>query len=44
LLQDLLPEITHLLMIFFGPFLVVLILFAKRGLWGLLPAAEKRHA
>jgi branched-chain amino acid transport system permease protein len=44
LLQDLLPDITHHWMIFFGPFLVVLILFAKRGLWGLLPAAEKRHA
>jgi branched-chain amino acid transport system permease protein len=43
LLQDFLPDLTQHWMIFFGPFLVVLILFAKRGLWGLLPVAERRR-
>jgi branched-chain amino acid transport system permease protein len=42
LLQDWLPDITQHWLIFFGPFLVVLILFAKRGLWGLLPAERGR--
>jgi branched-chain amino acid transport system permease protein len=42
LLQDVLPDLTQHWQIFFGPFLVVLILFAKKGLWGLLPSAEKR--
>jgi branched-chain amino acid transport system permease protein len=41
LLQDVLPDITQHWQIVFGPFLVILILFAKRGLWGLLPVAER---
>lgn len=37
LLENFLEDITQHWMLFFGPFLVLLVLFAKRGLYGLIP-------
>ncbi len=37
LLEDILSSYTEHWMIIFGPFLVILVLFARRGLYGLLP-------
>ncbi len=37
LLEDILSDLTQHWMIIFGPFLVILVLFARRGLYGLLP-------
>jgi branched-chain amino acid transport system permease protein len=40
LLEDALAGITQHWWIVFGPLLVIIILFAKEGLWGLLPGRE----
>jgi branched-chain amino acid transport system permease protein len=40
LLEDLLSAWTVHWQIILGPFLVVVVLFAKRGLYGLLPGAS----
>tara|TARA_R110000868_G_scaffold143281_4_gene361297 strand:+ start:9540 stop:10487 length:948 start_codon:yes stop_codon:yes gene_type:complete len=40
LLEDVLSGITQHWWIIFGPTLVIIILFAKKGLWGLLPGRE----
>ena len=37
LLEDILSDLTEHWMIVFGPFLVFLVLFAKRGIYGLIP-------
>ncbi len=40
LLEDVLSGLTQHWWIIFGPMLVIIILFAKKGLWGLLPGRE----
>lgn len=40
LLEDILASLTLHWWIIFGPILVLLILFAKKGLWGLIPGRE----
>ncbi len=40
LLEDILANLTLHWWIIFGPVLVLLILFAKKGLWGLIPGRE----
>lgn len=40
LLEDFLAGLTQHWWIIFGPLLLVIILFAKRGLWGVLPGRE----
>ena len=40
LLENFLEDITQHWMLFFGPFLVLLVLFAKRGLYGLIPGPK----
>lgn len=40
LLEDILAGITMHWWIIFGPILVLIILFAKKGLWGLIPGRE----
>lgn len=40
MLEELLADFTEHWQFFFGPLLIVLVLFAKRGLWGLLPGRE----
>lgn len=40
LLEDVLSGLTQHWWIIFGPLLLVIILFAKQGLWGLLPGRE----
>ena len=40
LLEDVLSGLTQHWWIIFGPLLVIIILFAKEGLWGLLPGRE----
>ena len=40
LLENFLEDITQHWMLFFGPLLVLLVLFAKRGLYGLIPGAR----
>ena len=40
LLEDVLAGLTQHWWIIFGPLLLVIILFAKEGLWGLLPGRE----
>ena len=37
LLEDVLSDLTEYWPVIFGPLLVILILFAKKGLWGLVP-------
>ena len=44
LLEDVLSGYTEHWQIVFGPFLVLIVLFAKRGLLGLLPEARRPHA
>ena len=49
LLEEILPDLLNLVgedlgqhwAIVFGPFLVLLVLFAKRGLWGFIPGRER---
>lgn len=40
MVEDLLSGFTEFWQFYFGPLLVLLVLFAKRGLWGLLPGKE----
>jgi branched-chain amino acid transport system permease protein len=40
LLEEILSGYTSHWQIIMGPFLVLLVLFAKRGLWSLLPAGR----
>jgi branched-chain amino acid transport system permease protein len=44
LLEDVLSGYTEHWQIVLGPFLVLVVLFAKRGLLGLLPEAVRRDA
>ena len=41
LLEDVLSGITQHWWIIFGPMLVIIVVFAKEGLWGLLPGRER---
>ena len=43
LLEEVLSEFTENWPIIFGPLLVILILFAKKGLWGLVPDRSARR-
>jgi branched-chain amino acid transport system permease protein len=40
MLEDLLSNFTEYWQFYFGPLLILLVLFAKRGLWGMLPGKE----
>jgi branched-chain amino acid transport system permease protein len=40
LLEDVLATVTQHWWIIFGPMLLIIILFAKKGLWGILPGKE----
>ena len=40
LLEDVLAAVTQHWWIIFGPMLLIIILFAKKGLWGILPGKE----
>ncbi|MBM3487093.1 MAG: branched-chain amino acid ABC transporter permease [Alphaproteobacteria bacterium] len=42
LLEEVLKEVTQHWQIIFGPLFVILVLFARRGLWGLIPDREDR--
>ena len=41
LFEEIISSWTEHWMFIFGPLLIVLVLFAKKGLWGLLPASEQ---
>ncbi len=40
MVEEILSDYTEHWQFYFGPLLIVLVLFAKRGLWGLLPGRE----
>ena len=40
MLEDILSGFTEFWQFYFGPLLILLVLFAKQGLWGLLPGRE----
>lgn len=42
LFEEFVSGLTPHWMVIFGPLLVVLVLFAKQGLWGLIPSAARR--
>ena len=42
LFEEVISTITEHWMIIFGPILVLLVLFAKQGVWGMLPGRERR--
>jgi branched-chain amino acid transport system permease protein len=41
LFEEVISDITEHWMIIFGPLLVILVLFAKQGIWGMLPGRER---
>ena len=41
LFEEVISDITEHWMIIFGPLLVILVLFARQGIWGLLPGRER---
>ena len=41
LFEEVISDITEHWMIIFGPLLIILILFAKQGLWGLVPGKRR---
>ena len=42
LFEDVMSDISQHWQIVFGPLLVVLVLFARQGLWGLIPSGRAR--
>ncbi len=41
LFEEVISDITEHWMIIFGPLLLILVLFAKQGIWGMLPGRER---
>jgi len=41
LMEDILAAYTEHWMVFLGPFLIIIVLFARRGLYGLIVKGEK---
>ena len=40
MVEDFLANFTEYWQFYFGPMLIILVLFAKQGLWGMLPGKE----
>ena len=44
LFEEIIAGWTEHWMVIFGPLLILLVLFAKKGLWGFLPSKDKNDA